>query len=468
MASLVKDMTHGKEMPLLLRFMIPMLMGNLFQQLYNIADSAIVGQHEGANALGAIGCTGSITFLFFSCCNGLSIGAGILVAQYFGAGNREKVKQTLANSLYIIAAFGIVLSALGILLTRPVLTLLETPAEQLEDAVRYMHIICGGTIAVALYNYSAQTMRALGDSKTPLIFLIVASIINIILDILFVVIMELGVEGAAYATIISQCVSAVCSLLYGIWKNPYFHLTKEHLKFNPEIAALCFRIGLPLAAQSILISLSCVILQRVVNGFDAVVVSAFTVTTRVEQLVQQPFSSLGAAMSTFAGQNMGAGKSERVKTAFKKCAWITAILSAAMLIICNTIGEQIVHIFVNDSEVIQIGAMGLRITSLMFFPLGLIFITRGLLNGAGDAFYAMINGIIEVVGRVGFSIILVVLLPVGIRAVWIATGLTWVITSVAGLIRYKQGIWLKKDLTSKKDHSHSAVAAHPVPTSKIS
>lgn len=443
--ALVKDMTKGRETPLLLKFMLPMLLGNVFQQFYNIVDSAIVGQHEGATALGSIGCTGSLTFLFFSLCNGLSIGAGIIVAQHFGAGNSKRVKNTVANSLYIVTAFGIIISIIGVLLARPVLTLLNTPKAQIEGAVDYMHIICGGTLAVALYNYSAQVMRALGDSKSPLIFLITASIINVVLDLLFVVVLGFGIKGAAAATVISQAVSAVSSMVYGFIRNPYFKLKRENLRMDGVIMSQCFRIGMPLAAQGMLIAVSCVILQRVVNGFDEVAVSAFTVTNRIEQLVQQPYNSLGAAVSTFTGQNMGAGKQDRVRTAMKKSVLLAACFSLLMLIICYACGRPIMRLFVKEADVIAIGAKGLRITSLMFFPLGIIYITRGILNGAGDAVYAMVNGCVEVTGRICFPLILIHLFNIGIWAVWLTTGLTWVITGLSGVIRYRQNKWC--DLT---------------------
>ncbi len=442
MSALVKDMTKGKELPLLVKFMIPMLLGNLFQQVYNLADSVIVGQTEGANALGSIGCTGSITFMFFSLCNGLSAGAGILIAQHFGSNKGENVRRTLTNAFYIQLVCGVIFSILGYFLAEPVLRLLDTPAGQLQGAIDYLQIVCLGTIAVSLYNYAAQTMRALGDSRTPLIFLIVACLINVVLDLVFVVLLGMSVRGAALATVLSQVISAVLSLAYAMWKNPYFKFKREHWHYDRDICRQCFRIGVPLAAQSIFISISCVVLQRVVNGFDEVVVSAFTTTNRIEQLVQQPFNSLGTAMATFTGQNMGAGKTERVKTALKKCAWIAAGISLIMLLVCYGAGNLLIRAFVSETEVIEIGAMGLRITSLMFFPLGIIYITRGLLNGAGDATYAMINGLVEVAGRVGFSILLVMVFPIGIKAVWFATGLTWVITGLAGLIRYKQGRWL--------------------------
>ena len=441
---LVQDMTKGNETKLLLKFMLPMLLGNIFQQVYNIADSIIVGKFVGSNELGAIGCTASITFLFFSICQGIGFGAGIMVSQFFGAGKSNEVRKTLTNSFYIVVGLGFVLSVIGYILTEPVLTLLDTPQKQLEDAVAYMEIVCAGTIAVALYNYAAQTMRALGDARTPLVFLVVATVVNIVLDFLFILQFDMGVRGAAYATIIAQAISAIGCIIFAMAKNPYFRFQKEDFLPEKEIVNLCFKIGMPLAMQGFAIAISCVVLQRFVNSFDAAVVTAFTVTSRVEQFVQQPYSSLGMAVSTFTGQNMGAGKPERVRKAFYKAVWITVAISLAMFVICYGAGAFIVKCFVDDSEVVAIGVNGLKILGAMFFPLGIIYVTRGILNGANDTFFAMINGIIEVCGRIGFSILFVTLIPLGMWSVWVATGCTWIITGIAGAIRYKQGIWVGK------------------------
>lgn len=444
-SAVVKDMTHGNETKLLLQFMMPMLVGNIFQQVYNLADSIIVGRNVGADALGAVGCTASITFLFFALCQGLASGAGVIVSQYFGAGKDEEVKKTIANSFYIVMLSGVILSIMGAVLAEPVLTILDTPKEQLKDAVDYMQIVCAGTIAVAAYNYVAQIMRALGDAKTPLYFLLFATALNIVLDLWFVVSLDKGVKGAAYATIIAQAVSAIGCFIVGILKNPYFKLNKEHTRFNMEKCKLCLEVGMPLAVQSMTIAISCVVLQRVVNSFDKNVVSAFTVTSRIEQFVQQPFNSLAVAISTFTGQNMGAGKTDRVRTALKKGMWITAVISGVMLIVSFTLGEFIVGSFVTDApEVVRIGTNGLHIISTMFFPLGIIYVTRGVLNGANDTFYAMINGVIEVCCRVGFSVLFVYVLPIGMWSVWFATGCTWVVTGLSAQLRYKQGIWLNK------------------------
>lgn len=446
----VRDMTKGNETSLLLNFMLPMLLGNIFQQFYNIVDSAIVGRFEGSTALGAIGCTGSLNFLFFSFFNGLSVGAGILVAQSFGAKNKELVKKTIANSLYIVGAAGLLISILGIVLARPILTFMETPAVQLEDAIVYMRIISVGTVAVAVYNFVAQSMRALGDSKTPLVFLIISSFINVVLDILFVCVFKWSVFGAGLATIISQGFSALMGLGYCFLKNPYFKFSKEHIRFDKKIALKSFKVGMPIACQGMLIALSCVILQRVTNSFNEIAVSAYTVTIRIEQLVQQPFASLGSALSSFTGQNMGAGKPERVKNAMRKATIMVLGFSALMLCVCNFMGENIVTFFVKEKDVISLGGNGLKITSAMYFFLGMIYVTRGILNGTGDVFYAMLNGIMEIIGRVGFSLILVGLVDIGVYAIWFTSGLTWVITALTGIIRYKQGKWHNYKMIDKK------------------
>lgn len=450
MSAMVQDMTKGKEVPLLLKFTIPLLIGNLFQQCYSIVDSAIVGHVEGANALGAIGCTNWITYIFFACCNGMGIGAGILVAQYFGAAERENIKKAIANSFYIIMVLGIALSIIGFFITEPVLVLLGTPDGQIEQAIDYMQIICSGTFAVALYNYVAHVMRALGDSKTPLLFLLVASFLNIVLDVVFVVELGFGVKGAAFATVLAQLIAAIFSIIYAVCKNPYFRMERGDVRFDKSICVTCFQIGMPLAAQSMMISLSCVILQSMVNRFDEAVVSAFTVTSKVELLLDQPFIALSSALSTFTGQNMGAREEGRVKRAFTWSIVMTTVYCLLVIVAIFVFDEQIARLFVQERAVVEISAMALRIMAVMYWPLGMIFIIRGLLNGAGDAGYALTNGIVEVAGRIGFSVLFVFILPVGMWSVWIATGLTWCLTAFMAFLRYRKGIWKTTAKTSCK------------------
>lgn len=442
----VDDMTEGNEVSHIIKFTLPMLIGNVFQQFYNLIDSIVVGKYVGANALAAVGACGSLSFLFFSVCLGLSVGIGILISQYFGAKEEEQVKRAIANSTYVIGISGIIMSILGVVLARQVLQLLNTPPEILNDSVAFLRIASGGMIAVAAYNAVAAMLRALGDSKTPLIFLIVSCAINVILDLIFVLKFGLGVSGTAFATVISQACAAVGCIVFALLKNPYFKLKREHWRVNRSMITKCIKIGVPVAIQNSAIAVSLVALQSVVNGFGETAVAAFTATSRVEQLIQQPFNSLGAAMSTFSGQNMGADKLDRVKKGYHKSILIVAVFSFLALLAAQLGGQNIMEVFVNDEAVISLGASAIRITSCAYFPLGMIYITRGLLNGTGDAFYAMINGFVEVAGRVGFSGSLAIIPFLGVWSVWTTSGLTWTITAIASVIRYKQGKWKKKSL----------------------
>lgn len=446
MAGYVQNMTTGSEMKHIVRFTLPLLAGNLFQQLYNIVDSVIVGKHLGANALAAVGATGSMTFLFYSLCIGLSIGAGILISQSFGAGKKREVKVLIVNSAYAAVIFGIAVSLLSIVLAEPLLRLLKTPDSLIDTSVKYMQIACGGTISVAVYNWINAVMRALGDSKTPLYFLVVASVLNVVLDLLFVMVFEFGVAGAAYATIIAQTVSAIGCIVFAFLKVKFFRFGRSTIKFNGASFVKCVRTGIPIALQNSMISVSMIYLQSVANSFGETVMAAYTATMRVEQLLHQPFSSLNAALSTFTGQNMGAGKLDRTVSGYHKSMKLMAAFSVIMLGVFLLFSEKIVWLFVDEPEVIEIGAKALKLSAFFYIPLGTIHVTRGLLNGAGDVGYSMLNGIAEVVGRIGFAIILVQLDIIGMWAVWTTTCLTWVVTGIMSFIRYKQGIWKGKTI----------------------
>ena len=440
----VCDMTNGNAAGLLLRFAFPMLIGNIFQQFYNMADSVIVGKFVGSNALGAVGSVGSLNFMFFSLCMGLGSGIGVLISQYFGAGQDEYVRKIIANAVYITIAAGMLMSLCGTILAKPILCIMNTPQENFVDALIYMRIVCGATVVVAGYNMISSILRALGDSKTPLIFLVAASGINIILDLIFVIVFHMGVAGAAFATVIAQVLAMLGSIWFGMRKNPYLQLKKRHFQFDREIFQNSLRLGLPIAAQNALIAFSCVALQSVVNRYGAIVMAAYTATSRVEQLVQQPFGSLGTAVSTFAGQNAGAGRYDRVSAGCKVSVRIVLLFSLIMVIVMFLLGDKIVGLFVNEPEVIGIGAKGLQITSLMYIGLGLIYVMRGMLNGVGDATFAMINGVTEVIGRVGFAWLLMMIPSVGLWGVWYTNGLTWALTGAANVIRVLQGKWKTK------------------------
>ncbi len=446
---ILTDMTEGRPAPLLLRFMIPMLIGNIFQQLYSMADTMIVGKTLGSDALAAVGATGSLNFLFFSLCNGLASGLGILVSQAFGAGQVNSVKKLIANSVYIMLASAVVMGSLGFALSKPVLRLLGTPANIIDRSTAYMQVSCAGLIAASMYNCVAAILRGVGDSRTPLYFLVVACVINIFLDLFFIKSLGLGVGGAALATILSQMLSAAGSILYAVKYNPMFYLERAFWRPDRALVGRACRLGLPLAAQSSMIALSLVVLQMVVNGFGSQVGAAFTATSRIEVLVQQPYGSLFAALSTFTGQNIGAGKLERVKLGFKHATLIMIGFTALVVPLFQLFSPAIVGIFVDAQEgarVIEYGAKGLRMTSLFFLPLGMIYMCRGVLNGSGDGVYSLISGICEMVGRVGFAKPLTLVPQVGKWGIWLGTALTWTLVAAASFIRYARGKWKKPAL----------------------
>ena len=442
--SYTKKMTEGSELKHIILFTLPLFAGNVFQQLYNIVDSMIVGKFLGSDKLAAVGTTGSLTYLFSTLCIGLSVGAGILISQRFGAGMHKEVKRLITNSAYVIMAFGAVVTIISVSCAGLLMKMMNTPESLLEDATNYMRAACAGTLCVAAYNWINAVMRSLGDSRTPLIFLIVASLLNVGLDLLFVCVFNFGVIGAAYATVISQGISAAGSIIVGFRKNPFFRLTKADATPHWETCRRCITTGIPIALQNAMISVSMIFLQRTANGFGETVMAAYTATMRVEQLVQQPFASLNAAVSTFAGQNIGAGLQKRVIRGYHRSMLVTIGFAVFIAGIFLLLGDQIVGMFVDNPEVIEIGGKALRLSCLFYIALGTIHTTRGLLNGAGDVVYAMINGFVEVIGRIGFAIILVHIPGMDWWAVWTTTCLTWVITTLMSLIRYWQGKWKDK------------------------
>ena len=348
------DMTQGSEMRHIIMFSLPLLAGNLLQQTYNIVDTMVVGRYLGDDALAAVGATGSITYLFYTLCIGLSVGAGIIVAQYFGAGKKKALRSAVFNSALVTAIFGIVISLLSVPAARPILELLKVPDKLIGDSVAYMQIACGGTIAVAAYNWINAIMRALGDSKTPLIFLGAASLLNALLDLLFVVVFKFGIAGAAWATVLTQALSAISCIVYCFAVSGEIKLTADDLHADKDMMSRCVKTGVPIAIQNGLISVSMVALQRVTNGFGETVMAAYTVSMRIEQFVQQPFSSLNAAVSTFTGQNIGAGQEKRAQKGLACAIKISVIFSAVVLVLFTLFGGAITSWFVKGKTVISI------------------------------------------------------------------------------------------------------------------
>lgn len=442
-------MTVGNPTRHILKFTLPLLIGNLFQQLYNMVDSIVVGRFVSPYALAAVGACGSLNFLFFSLSSGLAVGIGVIASQYFGANDEKQLRKTIANSIYVLTFAALIVSVIGVLLAGPILRLLQTPSAYIADSISYFRVTCFGIIGVAFYNGVAALLRSVGDSKTPLYFLILSSIINVGLDLLFVLNFDLGVVGVALATIIAQAVSAIVSMIYAYSKVSYFRLGKADLKPDFSMIRDSYKLGAPVALQNSMIAVSCIALQFVVNGFGGDVASAYTITGRIEQLVQQPYGSLGMALTSYSGQNIGAKKQERVIEGFRKATLIVLIFSMIMLPVYFFFGKYICGIFVEEEAaetIILLGAKALKITSPFYFALGMIYVPRAVLNGCGDTGFAMINGLTEVVCRIAFSNILTRIPVLGYWGIWITTGLTWGFTAIVCVVRYRSGKWKYKAL----------------------
>lgn len=445
------NMTEGKPMALLTVFAIPLLIGNIFQQAYNLADSMIVGRLLGANSLAAVGATGAISFLFFSFFNGISGGCGIITAQYFGARDEERVRLSISNSAYITLVSSTLTGLIAFLLVPTVLSWMGTPEEILPEAITYMRMTSASVPLVAIYNYASSMQRALGDSRTPLYFLIFSCILNIGLDLLFVGSFGMGVFGAAFATMLAQLLAGAGSLLYAFRNNPYFRLNRKYMRFDSRITKNAIRLGLPLALQWSLIAISTTALQTVANSFGPTAMAAYTATNRLEQLVQQPYGSLSMALSTYTGQNMGAGKKDRIRAGFRDDMLATVVLSFCMFLLMRFFGRNLVGLFVKETDVIDMGTRALEITSVYYIFLGTIYATRGILNGVGDAFFSFINGIVEIAGRVGLPLLLLRITDLGVWTIWTTAGLTWALAGLSCILRYFS--WRKKSCCPEKLHN---------------
>lgn len=440
------DMTVGNPIGHILRFALPLLVGNVFQQLYNMVDSLVVGNFVGANALAAVGNCGAVNSLFFAMANGLSIGIGILAAQYFGAHNEEKIKTVIGNAVYVLGTVALVMSVVGILLSPLVIRILGTPDTIRADSVVYMRVTCAGMLGIAFYNGTAAILRALGDARTPLYFLVLSSIVNVILDLVFVLRMDMGVLGVGLATVIAELISAIVCMLYAYRKVSFFRLRKADMKPDRNMIVRAFELGIPIAMQSAMISVSRMVLQGVINSFGESVMAASDIINRIEELVQQPFSSLHAALTTYAGQNIGARDTERVRKGYRQSAVVAVGFGLLTIPIAYLFGERIVGAFVKDAEVIAIGTTALHINSLFYAVVGMIHVSRAVLNGCGDTGFALMNGLTEVICRVCYSQFFTRIPALGYWGIWVTTAATWTTTAIVCIVRYMSGIWKKKGM----------------------
>lgn len=433
---MTKDMTSGNPAKLILYFSIPLLIGNVFQQFYSMVDTIIVGRFLGVNALAAVGSTGSVSFLIIGFILGLTSGFAVLVSQRFGANDESGMRKAVTSSIILCIIMTVIITAVSMITAKPVLNLMNTPSDIINDAYSYIIVIYAGTCTTVFYNMISSILRALGDSKTPLYFLIISSILNIILDIVLIVNFSMGVSGAAYATIISQGVAGVLCLLYTAKKYKILKLHKEDWKFESSYINKHLKIGIPMALQFSITALGIMTLQSALNKLGSTVVAAYTAASKVEQLVMQPAITFGVTMATYSAQNLGAGKIDRIRDGVKKCTMISILVSIISSIIMITFGENFTRIFLEnpDASVIAYAKQYLTISSLFFIPLSLIFIYRNTLQGIGDTFVPMMAGAAELVARV----IVAFTLPhfIGYIGICVASPVAWFAAAIPLGITY--------------------------------
>lgn len=423
---MTKSMTQGNPAKLILMFALPLIVGNIFQQFYSMADTVIVGRTIGVNALAAVGCTGSLTFFIIGFVMGFTSGLSIITSQRFGAQDEEGIKKSFAVSIVLSAVVSVVLTVIAVFLARPLLELLQTPAEIIEDATIYIRIIFMGIAATVLFNLASNMMRALGDSRTPLYFLVFACCVNIILDIVLIVVFDMGVAGAGVATIFSQLLSGVACFIFIMKKMPVLWVQKRHFHITAKEVKKHLNTALPMAFQMSIIAIGALILQFALNGLGAISVAAYTAAQKIDAIATMPMNSFGAAMATYGAQNYGAGKIDRIKKGVFQCIIMSVGFSIVMGFVNIFAGSNLAALFVGkgETEVLSLARTYLTINGVFYSVLALLFIYRFTLQGLGKGFMPTVAGVMELVMRAFGALILVS--AIGFAGACWANTLAWI------------------------------------------
>lgn len=438
---MTNDMTKGSPIKLIIQFMIPMCLGNIFQQFYNIADSIIAGQFLGVDALAAIGSTGSLIFLVTGWLNGLTSGFSVWVAQWFGARKTDRMRHFIAMSIYICVAFVVVMTVGLLAANEPILRLMNAPENLLDDISSYMVIIYAGLVVTCAYNALAAVLRALGDSKSPLYFLIVSAVINVVLDIAFIVIFHMGVEGCAYATVIAQGISALLCLVYIIKKFPVLRLKKEDFRFSVNTVKKLLGLGIPMGLQFSITAIGTIIVQGAINVYGAVYMVGFSAAGKIQNIICTVFVAFGATIATYVGQNRGAGKMDRVKQGVRLTQMMILVCSVVLMAVIHFFGKYMIFLFIDpaETEVLHAAEIYFNIVSWAYPFLGSIFLYRNALQGMGYGFVPMMGGVFELVARA--AIVFVAAANAGFAQVCMSDPAAW-IAALIPLIPYY--IWVMR------------------------
>ncbi|MDD3279494.1 MAG: MATE family efflux transporter [Lachnospiraceae bacterium] len=424
----IKDMTKGSPAKLLLLFAIPLMLGNLFQQLYTMVDTIIVGQGVGVEALASLGSSDWLNWLFLGLVTGITQGFSILFSQFFGAGKTEQLKKSIGNAIILTAISAVVMTLVGELAITPILKLLQTPENIFGGAVQYLRVIFAGLPIILLYNLEASILRALGNSKSPLIAMIIAALTNIVLDLLFVLVFHWGIIGAAVATVIAQCVSMLYCLRV-LKKIDCIIPEKEDYKLDASMCSQLFKLGMPVMFQNTVISVGGMVVQYVINGFGFLFVAGFTATNKLYGLLETAAISYGFSMTTYTAQNLGAGRYDRIRIGMKKAMLMAVATSLVISAVMLLFGKELLLLFISGNgeqtqEVLKIAYHYLSIMSYFLIVLYVLHVFRCALQGLGDTVTPMLSGIAEFVMRVAAAMLLPVLF--GQEGIYYAEILAWI------------------------------------------
>lgn len=447
---MTNDLTKGNIWKQIISFTIPILLANLFQNLYSAVDSAIVGHYAGNSAFAAVSSTGSITFFVIGWAMGINSGFAIMISQRFGAGDKKGVRHYTAMSLYLCVIMAVVMTAALLLTNDWVLRLMQTQESLFEDTYVYLQVTYMGLAATIAYNFLAALLRSLGDSRAPLIFLIISSIINFALDMLFVAVFSWGVAGAAAATVISQGISALLCLVYIIIKFPILRLKKEDMYFSFASAWKLLGLGIPMALQFSITAIGTMIVQVALNRLGEVYITSYGACGKIQNITAQFFTAFGSCLATFTGQNAGANRMDRVRKGVKITVIMTLICSAVDIVLMTCFGSSLVRLFVSDvdAELLRVSQQYFNVIAWFYPVLSLIFIYRNVLQGMGNGFVPMLGGVMELMAR----IVAIALLagPFGYVGVCAANPLAWFAALVPTVPAYYYTMYIKPKKQSVK------------------
>ncbi len=449
----MKDLTIGNESKCIFNFALPMLIGSLFQQLYNTADSIIVGRFIGKNAMAAVSGANPIMFLLTSFLMGITLGFSILISQYYGAKNMEKVKNAIDTTYIFIFIASFFITIIGVFFSDNILQIMNTPSEIFNLSKGYLVIIFAGTLFSTGYNSVCAILRGLGDSTNPLYFLIIATILNIILDIVFIIYFNMGVNGVALATIIAQAVAFIFSVVYLNKRHDVLKIKFKSLKYDSDIFKTGLKLGLPSAVQQTLFSIGNITLQSLVNSYGTSAMAAFGAGSKIETFISLPIMNLGSAVSTFVAQNMGAGKVERVKKGVKSSITMALSISVFVLIIFFLFKENLIKLFNTDPEVVSIGSRYLLTIGPFFFLISTSFMLTSSIRGAGASLFAMISSMISLwIARIPASYLLSSIY--GVNGIWMGIPIGWLVGLIVTGIYYKKGYWKNKAVINSSSNNY--------------